>query len=42
VGDKDETAREVEREGKWRDVKLDESSERDNESMTENVPPNYS
>lgn len=42
MGDKDETAREVEREVKWRDVKLDESRERDNESMTENVPPNYS
>ena len=41
-GDKDETVREVEREVKWRDVKLDESSARDNKSATEIVPPNYS
>ena len=41
-GDKDETVREVEREVKWKDVKLDESSARDNKSMTEIVPPNYS
>jgi len=41
-GDRDETAREVEREVKWRDVKLDESSARDNKSMTETVPPNCS
>jgi hypothetical protein len=41
-GDRDGAAREVEREVKWRDVKLDESSGRDNKSMTETVPPNYS
>jgi len=40
--DKDETIREVEREVKWRDVKPDESSARDNKSMTETVPPKYS
>lgn len=41
-GDKDETVREVEREVKRGDVKLDESSARDNKSMTETVPLNYS
>jgi hypothetical protein len=39
-GDKDETVGEAEREVKWRDVKLEENSARDNKSMTENVPPN--